>query len=260
MKRLFSILLMNAWSGIRHMPGLSTAVMVLVSVMALIVASNVTAGASPDSALSSQLHSTSVAAHSVSSKVLAFFGDDNSSAPHAPKKVQKPTDQDKTKQIASKQGATATSDGSSNNNSPNQSGTSGAQSAPATLALAMAQQTCDQGQTTYTYSIASATLSFQSPTAADGTVAWQWETQTSNGTNTPNTPTVVSSGSQPALAGTSQVKLTAADSSQPFFSKTADMNYTYRVRLHITGPVDIASSWVTVSAPSTCTPSQKTNN
>jgi hypothetical protein len=251
-KRLFSILLMNAWGGLRHMPGLSTAVMVLVCAMALVVAGNVTAGASPDSTLSSKQNTLHSANHhsSASSQMFAFFGADSPDL-HTKKKAPESTDQDKSKPATSQPQDSNTAP-TNNSSSPKSEGTQ----PTASLSFAMAQPVCEQGQ--MMYGVESAQLSFQTPTAANGTATWVWETQQLDSTtNTYGTTSSAggSSGSQPITAGVSKVTLTASDSSQPWFSTYANSNYSYRFRLHVTGPIDVTSAWVNVPAASSCTPS-----
>jgi len=265
-KRLFIILLMNAWGGLRRMPGLYTAAMVLMSALALVVTSNITAGASPDVAmsLSSQQNTKHSVSHHSSATSQAFaFLDTTPSTLRADKKGQPTDQQGKTKQTSDlPQGsstASSTDNTSAATGSSSQNSTTTQPATPATITLASMEQACQQGQTYMTYSVPDATLSFQSPTTATGTVTWQWEVETVDSTNTPSSPVIMDRGWQSAPASTSQMQLTATDASQPLFSKVASANYAYRVRLDVTGPVNVTSEWVIIpQATSVCQQPAKT--
>lgn len=256
MKRLLSILLMNAWGGLRQKASLPTMSMVAVGLAVLLGAGTVSASASPNSSLPV----VGTVAHIVKSAITTPLTSILSGPPPKPTTSTKP----KTPaNDASKQQA-GTNDATSNGNSPSTSANStststtnaqtGAQTAAATLALGSLQ--CNTGQASYTIEVPSAVLSFQSPASANGTLSWGWDTRSDSGPSAGQITTGTAS-SQSISAGTSNVTLNASSSqSQWLYTATSNNTNDYSFRLHITGPVDVTSDWVSVpqSPTGTCPP------
>jgi hypothetical protein len=259
--RLFGILLLNIWHNRPQIAGLSAAV-VLISMVTLVVSSNVladtpTQGAHSGTtqyatALHTQINQSSptvrtLRLRTVSSALVhslttpSTVGTNNTVA----------ANQQSPEQIATSQSAS-----NSNNGSANASQTTQTNAPPASqgsVQLTSVQVTCEQGQSTYT--VASAQLTLSTPTTTSSSVTWSWETQVNSGTNTSGTPPIsTTQSSQTIPAGTSSFTLAPADPSQPLLSTSDNSNYTYSFRLDISGPIDVNSSWVSVpqSTASSC--------
>lgn len=253
MKRLVSILLMNAWGGLRHKASIPTVSMVGFGVMVLLVASTVTAGASPDSSIPG-VGTVAHIVHSVTSPITSMLS--SSPPPQGPSLPTKPKVQAAdNKQPDSGSTNTSTSVSSSNNssNNPSSSAQGGTQATVATLTLASLQ--CIAGQTSYTLEVPSAQLSLQTPTSAAGTVTWQWDTRSDSGSSVGQV-TAGSPYSKASTAGQSNVQLSASDEQQAQWLYTATSSGTndYSFRLHVTSPVDVTTNWVSVpqSANGSC--------
>lgn len=251
MKRLFIILLMNAWGGLRRMPGLPTAAMVLMSAMALIVTSTITAGAAPDLALSvsSQQNTNHTTTHpSASVQTFAFLGATSSPALHAEKSMHPQAGQhEKPQQVAvqpSSPDTTPASDTSTDESG--QQSVAGTQTASATLSPLAVQQDCVQGDPTY--SVKSLQLNFQNPTTAKTTVTWHWETRLDSGTNSSGAaPASSSPDSQTIPANAATAVLSASNGSPQVFSATASQSYAYSFRVDVmVNGTEISSDWYSV--------------
>jgi hypothetical protein len=246
-KRLLSILLMNAWGGLRNAVNLPTAAMVLCSALTLVVASNMPASASPDAPVSVAQTTGHVFRQVTHSRTLALLGSKSSRASKRSHNFR----HDGQRQIASDQSANNTTSSGEISGSTTGNAT---QTVSAVLNMAAVQQACEQGQ--MADSVQSAELDFQTPTTTSETVTWYWETRVDSGPDASGTPeTVGSQSSQTVTAGTSKVTLTANDPSQPLFSTTENPDYTYSFRLHVVvGSSDITSAWTSVpQATGACT-------
>jgi hypothetical protein len=249
-KRLVSILLMNAWGGLRHKASLPTVSMVGFGVMMLLVASTVTAGASPDSSIPG-VGTVAHIVHSVTSPITSML---SSPPPQKPPLPTKPKVQAAdNNQPASGSSSTSASPSNNSSNNPSSSAQGGTQATVATLTLASLQ--CIAGQTSYMLEVPSAQLSLQTPTSAAGTVTWQWETRPDTGSNAGQI-TAGSPYNKASTAGQSNVQLSASDEQQAQWLYTATSSGTndYSFRLHVTSPVDVTSNWVSVpqSANGSC--------
>lgn len=255
MKRLVSILLMNAWGGLRHKASIPTVSMVGFSVMVLLVASTVTAGASPDSSIPG-VGTVAHIVHSVTSPITSMLSSPPPQKPSLPTKPKVLAADNKQPDSSSTGTSTSASSSNNNSNNPSSSAQGGTQAAVTTLTLASLQ--CIAGQTSYTLEVPSAQLSLQTPTSAAGTVTWQWETRSDSGSNSSNVGQVTASSpySKASTAGQSNVQLSASDEQQAQWLYTATSSGTndYSFRLHVTSPVDVTSNWVSVpqSANGSC--------
>lgn len=256
MTRFFGILLLNGWRGFHRGSReiAPAALAVLASVAALLVTSSV-ATASPDSSLKTQatMSNHTSTAQSQPMVVLSLFttGQGSTNPKHGVKSA---------KNFAAKmRGDAVKPDATSRVNNTGQlaGGTGGVsqKTAPATnpnsVQLSQMQTVCEQGQPTYT--VSSAQLTLPAPTSAAGTLSWYWETRIDAGTNASGTsPISNAQNSQTIAADTSVVALTGASSSQPLLSALGYANFAYSFRLHVVGPVDITSAWVSVPQDGSC--------
>lgn len=259
MKRLFSILLMNAWNSLSRKASLPTVGMVGVSVMALLVASTVTAGASPDTALSGAVKVAAAVPKALVQLSLPILGDGGT--PHHSTKPASPKPAKDSEPPSGGNNAT-TAPGNSNSNSTSSNGQGGSQSVAAALTVSPTT-TCQQGATTYT--VNTAELDLQTPATAAGAVTWYWETRQDNATSGQQI-TDSATASQAFNAGATKITLSNTSSSdtgpQPLYTITSDPTTARTFRLHVTGPVDVTSNWfsVPVSAASCPTTTTTTNN
>jgi hypothetical protein len=114
------------------------------------------------------------------------------------------------------------------------------------VTLVSKQKVCQQGLTAYV--IPSAKLTLLTPVAADSTVSWYWETRIDTGPNQSGiAPISNSQQTQLVKAGSSVVNITASDTTQPLLTAPANANYGYSFRLHIGGPFDVSSAWVSLA-------------
>lgn len=256
MKRLLNILLMNAWGGLRQKASLPTMSMIAVGLAVLLGAGTVSASASPDTSLPV----VGTVAHIVKSAITTPITSILSSPPPKPATAPKPkpsTGDANKQQVGANASSTGSNTTSGSNNTANTSTANdqtGTQTAAATLTLGSLQ--CNAGQSSYTIEVPNALLSFQAPTTANGTLSWEWDTRTDSGASAGQV-TAGTVSSQQINAGTSNVTLTANNSqSQWLYTATSNNTNDYSVRLHITGPVDVTSEWVSVpqSPTGTCPP------
>ena len=250
MKRLLSILLMNAWNGLRKKASLPTATMVTGSVMALIVVGSVTAGASPDLLIPKQKTPSTSVQHPILSRTLALFGEHVDTAPKPKPKPTPHTAATPVKQPAKPINTTPVQ------SNPSSTSTTNMQQQPpqpaATVSLASVQSVCSQGQTTY--SVSSAELDFTTPVVANGSVTWYWETDMEGSTAT--SPIADTQYTQQFTAGTTKVIFANSDVSQPLLSAPASKNFSYKFRLHVIAPVETTSPWFKVPQETTTTSCQ----
>lgn len=117
--------------------------------------------------------------------------------------------------------------------------------------LGTESNTCStQGETQL--SLASATINLKNvPANHDTPVKWYWETRIDSGNNTSGQPPLDGSvHTTPVTA--SVLKLTGANN-EALLTASSNSNYAYSLRLHITGPNDITSPWISVPLSSaTC--------
>lgn len=245
MKRLLSILLMNAWGGLRQKASLPTMSMVAVGLAVLLGAGTVSASASPDTSIPV----VGTVAHIVKSAITTPITSILSSPPPKPTPAPKPKAPtgDTNKQQAganSSNTGNGTTSGSNTTSTGTANDQTGTQTASTTLTLGSLQ--CTPGQTSYTIDVSNALLSFQAPTTANGTIQWEWDTRSDSGASAGQV-TAGTVSSQPLNAGTSNVTLPANNSqSQWLYTTTSNSTNDYSVRLHVTSPVDVTSEWVSV--------------
>lgn len=251
MKRLVSILLMNAWGGLRHKASLPTVSMVGFGVAVLLVASTFTAGASADNSLP-VVGTVAHIVQSVTSPITSMLSSPppQKPTPTKPKVQTADSNKQQTSGPSPNTSATTTPAGSTTNTTTT-GAQSTAQAATATLTLATLQ--CVSNQTTYTLEVPSAQLNMQTPTSAAGNVTWQWETRADSGSLTGQVTSGATS-SQPINANASTATLNAQQQAQWLYTATSNNTNDYSFRLHVTGPVDVTSNWVSVpqSANGTC--------
>ena len=245
MKRLVSIMLMNAWGGLRQKASLSTASLLGIGIVLLLGASTVTVSASPDASLPPVVGTV---AHIVKSAISTPLTTILNTAPSQKPAIKpKAPAADAVKQPDGTSSPSASAATPPSNSTPSNNATSTqatAQAAAATLTLAALQ--CNAGQSTYTLTVPSAVVSFQTPTTADGTLSWAWDVRVDSGSNAGQV-TAGTATSSPISQGTSSVTLSSSNQpSQWPYTTTSNNTYDYSVRLHITGPVDVTSAWVSV--------------
>lgn len=254
MKRLLSIMLMNAWGGLRQKASLPTMSMVAVGLAVLLGAGTVSASASPDTSLPVVGTVAHIVKSAITTPITSIL---SSPAPKPASPKPKTPASDPNKQQAGTNTASNSSNTATSSNTANTSATNaqtGTQTAAATLTLGSLQ--CNAGQSSYTIDVPNALLSFQSPTTANGTLSWSWDTRADSGTSAGQITTGTVS-SQPISSGTSNVTLSASSpQSQWLYTATSNNTNDYSFRLHITGPVDVTSDWVSVpqSPTGTCPP------
>ena len=257
MKRLLSIMLMNAWGGLRQKASLLTMSLVGTSVIALLVASTVTADASPHTNIPVVTTVANAVHAGITGPISSIFSDDSAPPQPAPSKKpktlpsatngpQQPTN------TASNSSNPSTS-GTGSANSAGSTGQSSSQSATVTIAASSLQCTPNAASSpnSYTLSVASAQVNFQTPPTAGGTITYAWDTL-ANGQVTLGTTT----SQQQFTAGQSTVTLNSPGQSQSIYTTMSGSN-SFSFRLHVTGPFEETSSWINV--PSTpdgsCPPS-----
>lgn len=243
MIRLFRILCMNAWRGLRSYDGVLMA-------MALIFASVgvLAIGSKADAAF---FHSTTnkIAGDiRTQSNGLALVMKARDSMQNPAKSTHKRpvglrnTDAD---QLATALPTNSNADGPKST-VPSQP----EQFAVESVQLTPAQPACQQGQT----EVQSVQVTLQKPAPTSTTLTWYWETRIDTGTNTSgSSPISDTQNSQNLAAGATTVSFTAGNSSQPLLSASASSDYAYSFRLHILADgTDTTSVWISVPELSGC--------
>lgn len=247
---------MNAWGGLRQKASLPTMSLVGISVIALLVASTVTADASPHTNIP-VVTSVANAVHAgITGPISSMLGDSTPPKPTPSKKPKVPSDTTNGSQQPANTTANSNSTGTTGSGTANAAGTTGQsnnQSATVTIAASSLECTPNAASSpnSYTLSVANAQLNFQTPPTSGGTITYTWDTL-SNGQVTPGTTT----SQQQFNAGQSTVTLNPPGQSQSIYTTTSGSN-SFSFRLHVTGPFDVTSSPIPV--PSTpdgsCPPS-----
>jgi hypothetical protein len=248
---------MNAWGGLRQKASLPTMSLVGISVMALLVASTVTADASPHTDIPVVTSVANAVHASITGPISSFLGD---SMPPKPVPSKKPktvlgTDSSSQQPTSNSQNASNSSP-TGNSSTTNTSGASGQSSnQPATVSIAPSSLQCtpnaSSSPSSYTLSVSSAQVNFQTPPTAGGTITYAWDTL-SNGQVTPGS----TSSQQQFSAGQQNVTLNPPSGSQSIYTTISGAT-SFSFRLHVTGPFDVTSSWtsVTATADGSCPPS-----
>ena len=250
MKRLLSILLMNAWGGLRHKASLPTLSMLGVSIMVLLVASTVTAGAAPHTSIPVVSQVASIVRSGISNTPLStMLSGPSIHKPRRPVNLKAHPSISNSSPQSGTNTANSGATGSSNaSNAMNSNGQPVAQTAAATLTLA--QLTCAPNQPSsnaYGISAASAQLNFQTVPTVAGTITYSWEVRMDSGSSVGTVTSGISPMTQSYAAGQSSVSLGNQTIPQSITSTTN--NYSFR--LHVTGPVDAYSVWYSVSPQTT---------
>lgn len=253
MKRLLSIMLMNAWGGLRQKASLPTMSLVGISVIALLVASTVTADASPHTNIP-VVSTVASAVHTVTDPISSILSNTVPPKTVPLKSPKKQSDANSATQQPSISASNANNTPTPSNSPSNTTNsTNQPSSQPATVAIAASALQCSPNSATnsYTVNVTSAQLSFQTPPTAGGTITYAWDMLSSNGQVTLGT----TSGQQQFTAG--QASVTLSPSQTQYLYTTNSSTSSFSFRLHITGPFDVTSSWVSVpmSADGSCPPS-----
>ncbi len=233
MRRLFGILFINAWGGLRRTINLLAVATVVLGVTALIVVGNMDAGALSRSAKSAKHTAADITRKAATSSPLAML---SGNVP-TPKKQSDPNEQVETKQNV----ATTAPKSSSSNTTQNNT-----QTVVITPGQMFACAQSQSGQTLYT--MQSAQLNLSNPTTSSGTVSWFWEIQATSDNTTATTQQTGASQNEIVAAGSSVI-IVPGDNSQALLNFTGDGTSTYQFRLHIVGAVNATSGWI--SAPQT---------
>lgn len=256
MKRLLSIMLMNAWGGLRQKASLPTMSLVGISVVALLVASTVTADASPHTDIPVVTTVANAVHAGITGPISSMLGGSTPPKPTPPKKPKTLSGSTNGSQQPANTTANSNSASANGSGTTNAAGTTGqSNNQPATVTIAASSLTCTPNATSspnsYTLSVANAQLNFQTPPTVGGTITYTWDTL-ANGQVTPGTTT----SQLQYNAGQSTVNLNPPGQSQSIYTTTSGPN-SFSFRLHVTGPFDVTSS--PISVPSTpdgsCPPS-----
>jgi len=248
---------MNAWGGLRQKASLPTMSLVGISVMALLVASTVTADASPHTNIPVVTTVANAVHAGITGPISSILSNSTPPKPVPSKKPKtSPSVANGTQQLAnttSNPSSTGTT-GSSSANSTGATGQPNNQQATVTIAAASLECTPNAGSSpnSYTLNVANAQVNFQTPPTAGGTITYAWDVLSGDGQVTLGTTT----SQQQFSAGQSSVTLSPPGQSQSIYTTTSGSN-SFSFRLHVTGPFDVMSSWISVpSTPNgSCPPS-----
>jgi hypothetical protein len=243
MLQFFSILLRNAWRGVRRANVLPAIILMTASLGVLLVGGSAAASGPEQTP-------THFTAQTVThARRLAFMPSvvNGASLPNH-KNVKKPRPNVGGQLAANVPTAQPSNQPAPGQTSPDQNTSA---NAPTTVQLSQLTPTCQQGQPGF--AISSAQLSLPAPTAEAGTLTWYWESDVVSGSNNSSTsPMSASQTSQSLPAGTSQITLPANNQASPLVTAPQSSNYAYIFRLHITiGSTDYVSTWQNVPEAST---------
>jgi hypothetical protein len=250
---------MNAWGGLRQKASLPTMSLVGISVVALLVASTVTADASPHTNIPVVTTVANAVHASITGPISSFLGDTPSPKPPAPSKQPKvaPGASSGAQQSSNITSSSSSNSNTTGSNAANATGsTAQSNSQSVTVAIAPSALQCTPNSASspsnYTLSVLSAQVNFQTPPTAGGTITYAWDVQSSNGQVT----TGATASQQQFSAGQTSVTLSPPTGSQSIYTTTSGTS-SLSFRLHITGPFEATSTWISV--PSTpdgsCPPS-----
>lgn len=246
MIRLFRILFMNAWRGLRSYDGVLTAMaLIFASVSVLAIGSKVdAANFQPDSSKTV----AGVDAHLRQNDGLALVMKAHGSMQNLSKINHRRPNGDRNADIdklATVQPSNSIANGSKSTE-PSQS----AQPVVESVQLSPTQPACQQGQT----EVESAEATLQKSLASSTTVTWFWETRIDAGTNASGiSPISDTQNSQNLAAGATTISFTADNSSSPLLIAPASSDYAYSFRLHVLiDGVDATSAWVSVPQAASC--------
>jgi hypothetical protein len=253
MIRFFSILLLNAWRGMRRANATPALVLTLIGVCVLFIGSNAAANASShDTTHTAGRNSTSnrqpqtfaFGAIAATNSGLPMIAKGKNNAPAQPKADNK---------VASTTDPTHSSQTTANSSKTTDQSSQGTSTATATVSLQPnpLSTSCKQGTTTYT--VQSAQLTLSTPTTAKGTVTWFWEMRLDSGSNTSGaSPISSNTSSQSVPADVTSVVLPASAQSQPLLTTSSNANYAYSFRLHVIfDSNDTTSAWMSVPQAAT---------
>jgi hypothetical protein len=105
-------------------------------------------------------------------------------------------------------------------------------------------QVCSAQHSAYAAQTAKITMS-DAPHGS-GVIRWYWETRVDGGEATDNPPVSTQVYTQTVASGSQPIILQNADPQTPLITAPTSSNYSYSFRLHVTGPTDIVSDWVSV--------------
>lgn len=257
MKRLLSILLMNAWGGLRQKASLPTMSLVGISVMALLVASTVTADASPHTNIPVVTTVANAVHAGITGPISSILNDSTPPKPEPPKrpKVQlgaTSSSQSSTSTATNSNNTATSSNATSGSTNASRQGQSNSPAATVSIATSALSCTPNTGTNSYSINVASAQLNFQTPPTAGGTITYVWDIVSSNGSVTPE----ATSDQQQFVTGQTSITLTPPSQTQYLYTVSSNSS-SFSFRLHITGPFDISSSPISVpmSADGSCPPS-----
>jgi hypothetical protein len=104
--------------------------------------------------------------------------------------------------------------------------------------------TCNNGQPAY--AVQAAHIGLTTSIHGGGTIRWRWETRVDGSDTTDSPPISNQTYSQNVTAGSLPVTLQSDDQANPLLTAPTSSNYSYSFRLHILGPNDVTSDWVSV--------------
>jgi hypothetical protein len=249
LKRLFSILLTNAWRGLRRTGALPATAVILVSVTILIfIISNVAAVAFP------HIFSQDLLKHSANSNKehpINIFGSTQNSSQQPKRSDKKPkpvNDSDSEKK-------TTTAPTSTPNSESNSANVSSTNSNPI-FVLTELQCVANQAATPPIYTIENAALKFPSALTADTNVELSVETSADLGTPPDPSTINLSQTSRTGLAKSTSVVFNQSGSSQPLVTAPAGANgmYSFWLVAKVNGSNVAQSAPITVPAASVTCP------
>ncbi len=221
MKRLFSILFMNAWKGLRRTISLVAVGAVALGVAILVVASHVDAGPLVHSSEGAKQTLASITHNAATSSPLSML---NGNSPTTPKSVQPKQGRNKPVIMPA----------------PMPTG----QTPAPQLAFSPGQITaCTQASGQPLYTLKSAQITFRSAVTTAGAISWYWEVQAAN--NGTTTDTQQSATVTNIATGDTTITI-PSDNSQMLLNFSGDGVSTYQFRLHVTGAVSLESGWLSV--------------
>lgn len=164
-----------------------------------------------------------------------------SPADNQPAKAANP----QTKKDGSKSGGKTGSSAQPNAGSSNtaQSGAS-AEFVIKNVVLDAANAVCDGQQPAY--AIQTARLATTTSIHGSGTIRWYWETRVDNAESTDAPPISPQTYTESVTAGSVPVILQGSGESVPLIKAPTSSSYSYSFRLHVLGPNEVVSDWVSV--------------
>jgi hypothetical protein len=168
----------------------------------------------------------------------------NANATNAAPATNAPANQAKPQKSGSANSTTNAS--SKSNNSSNRTSSDAARAADFTakdISLDPPTNLCNGQQRAY--AIQAAHIGMSTSIHGAGTIRWRWETRVDGSDATDSPPISDQTYSQNITAGSLPVVFQNDDQSPLLIAPTSS-NYSYSFRLHILGPNDVTSDWVSV--------------